>query len=293
MTSPQTAPEFCIRNLVVLVDGTAEARAAVEAAATIARCFGAGIHLLHFIQSRDYAMAVPQTYAEVLKDLRDRHEAELRVLAGSETLRGLEPRIHVERSEITEGLGAFTHDFAIDLIVVSSSGKTGLVKWFEGSTAEDAFRNADTPVMVLGPKAVTAVPPHGFRRILCTTDLSAGSWPAAAYAMALAGRCHAKATLLYVMADDAKRLERRDVMIAEAASALRRWAALNGSSGAEQVVSEGVPAKVISELAADMKADLIVAGAKRMPALGIARAWATAYAVMREAHCPTVLVREP
>ncbi len=292
MTSPQSVPEFSIRNLVVLVDGTAESKAAVEAAATVARWSHAGVHLLYFMQSRDYAMAVPQTYGEVVEDLRGRHEAELREIAGSETLRGLEPRIHVERSEITAGLGAFTHDNAIDLIVVGSAGRAGLVKWFEGSTAEDAFRNADMPVMVLGPKAVAAVPPQGFRRILCATDLSAGARPAAAYAMALAGRCHANVTLLYVMADDAKRSERRDVMIAGAASALRRWAALNGSSGAEQVVSEGVPAKVISELAADMKAELIVAGAKRMPALGITGAWATAYAVMWEAHCPTVLVRE-
>lgn len=293
MTSPQSVPEFCFRNLVVLVDGTAEARAAVEAAATIARCFGAGIHLLHFIQSRDYAMGVPQTYGGIVAELRRRHKAELSEIAASETLRGLEPKIHVERSEIAEGLGAFTRDNAIDLVVVGSAGKAGLVKWFEGSTAEDAFRNADTPVMVVGPKAVAEVSPQGFRRILCATDLSAGARPAAAYAMALGGRCHAKVTLLYVMADDAKRLERRDVMIAGAASALRRWAALNGGSGAEQVVSEGVPAKVISELAADMKADLIVAGAKRMPILGITGAWATAYAVMREAHCPTVFVREP
>ncbi len=293
MTSPQSAPEFNIRNLVVLVDGTAESRPTVAAAAAVARWFHAGVHLLHFIQSRDYAMAVPQTYAEVVEDLRGRHEAELREIAGSETMRGLEPRIHVERSEITEGLGAFTRDHAIDLVVVGSAGKAGLVKWLEGSTAEEAFRNADVPVMVLGPNAVTGVPPRGFRRILCATDLSAGARSAAVFAMALGERCQARVTLLYIMAGNAKHPERRSIAIAEAAIALRRWAAMSGSGGAEQVVSEGVPAEVISELAADMKADLIVAGAKRMPILGITGAWATGYAVMREAHCPTVFVREP
>ena len=58
-------------------------------------------------------------------------------------------------------------------------------------------------------------------------------------------------------------------------------------------VSEGKPARAILAVAADEQADLIVMGVQGRGALDVIVFGSNAHAVIREAHCPVLVVPTP
>src|SRR5207244_7706673 len=80
-------------------------------------------------------------------------------------------------------------------------GRHGLKKLVLGSGAEQIFRQADCPVLTVGPNVeVPAGDAAAFRHIVFATDFSAGSLHALPYALSLAEENEATLTFLHVMA---------------------------------------------------------------------------------------------
>jgi nucleotide-binding universal stress UspA family protein len=84
---------------------------------------------------------------------------------------------------------------AMDLIVMSSHGRTGFSRMLIGSVAEKVLRLSKTPVLVVEEESDV----DNFSRILVTTDFSENSRAAFPYAIELAKKTNAQVELLHVL----------------------------------------------------------------------------------------------
>ena len=145
------ARSFTLQKIVVPVDFSKLAQAALPWATFLAGQFGAELLLLHVVEKFpiDYLLGRDLT-AETLARLRTQAAAELERLAASlGQTTGLkvsavvrEGTPHTEICHAAETLGA-------DLIVLTTHGYTGLKQVWLGSTAERVVRHAPCPVLTV------------------------------------------------------------------------------------------------------------------------------------------------
>lgn len=84
---------------------------------------------------------------------------------------------------------------AMDLIVMSSHGRTGFSRMLIGSVAEKVLRLSKTPVLIVEEETDV----DNFSRILVTTDFSENSKAAFPYAIEIAKKTNAQIELLHVL----------------------------------------------------------------------------------------------
>lgn len=141
-------------RVVVTLDGSALAEAALDEATALARIFGAGLHLLRVIdlgrleQYGAFGLGMEYTALDLaVQDeriaARDYLENQQLRLAGNGLLVTTELREGLAAREIVAGLQPG------DLLVMASHGRTGVRRWFIGSVAEEVVRSATVPVMLL------------------------------------------------------------------------------------------------------------------------------------------------
>jgi nucleotide-binding universal stress UspA family protein len=199
-------------------------------------------------------------------------------------------------------------DRKVDLIVMGTHGRAGLRHVLLGSVAEKTIRNASCPILVVPPHApdVDGVASAVFRRIVYATDFSKSSSLALNAALALAQEADARLTLLHAiefpqalhdvaLPGDAEVDRLHSIAEAEY---LRRLRALVPAQARMYCtvaarVSEGRPARAILRLAAEEQADLIVIGVQGRGAVDLMVFGSNAHAVIREAHCPVLVVPQP
>jgi nucleotide-binding universal stress UspA family protein len=291
-------------RIMVPVDFSEHATHAFGHAALMARSFAAELELVHVVEqvvhshpsfwSAEPALAdelhrQSLSFAEsLLGELVRAHEAELgprvqpRVLSGS----------------LPGALADYASRQAVDLIVMTTHGRSGFARWLMGSVSERLLRVAPCSVLVVRG----AGPAHSPRvaRILVAVDLSEHSRRALQVAAELAARFGASLEALHVWAvpffaeagaSRAGLLERmRDKARVELDDFVERGASASGVS-IERTVVSGSPTRAISEHALDREPDLLVlgthgyGGVKRMVLGSVAEALA------RYAGCATLIVR--
>jgi nucleotide-binding universal stress UspA family protein len=96
-------------------------------------------------------MTEPLPIADITDQLEDSAERELPKLAEREECAGLQVEEVVAHGEAAAEIVRVAKDRNVDLIVVSSHGRTGLGRILFGSTAEAIVRHASCPVLVVKP----------------------------------------------------------------------------------------------------------------------------------------------
>jgi len=144
-------PALRITKILVPVDFSDCSRKALEYALPFARQFHAGIALLHVLHVNYYAASSEYTtfdYPELIEETRRAGEKQLGDLARS--VRKICP---VKTVIQTGHPGSVIVDNAkklgIDLIIISTHGRTGFKRAFLGSTAEHVVRYAPCPVLIV------------------------------------------------------------------------------------------------------------------------------------------------
>ena len=179
-----------------------------------------------------------------------------------------------------------------ELIVAGTHSRWGLERLVIGSTAEDLIRNAECPVLTVGPHAKEPGDgPLVFRTIVYATDFSAEAAKAAVYALSFAQDSGAHIYFCYVAATDAT-AEDRKALDAPFKAALERMIPESSYEWCtpQTVVEHGEAAEGILELADRVHADLIVLGARN------ASFWLTHIEhgltpdLLAEAKCPVMTV---
>lgn len=145
-----------IRSILVPTDFSECGNFALSYAASLARVFGASILCVHVIEPMvptvGYSgMTEPLPIADISDQLEDSAERELPKIAEREECAGLEVEELIVRGEAAAEIVRVARDRKVDLIVVSSHGRTGLGRILFGSTAEAIVRHASCPVLVVKP----------------------------------------------------------------------------------------------------------------------------------------------
>jgi len=145
-----------IRSILLPTDFSDCGNYALGYAASLARTFSATIICVHviepFVPTVGYSgMTEPLPIADITDQLEDSAERELPKLGGREECAGLDIEEVIVHGEAASEIVRVAKDRNVDLIVVSSHGRTGLGRILFGSTAEAVVRHASCPVLVVKP----------------------------------------------------------------------------------------------------------------------------------------------
>ncbi len=135
------------RNVLVPLDGSANAESALPAATRLAQKAGAKITLMRATPVIVHSGFLYDVQVNAAYDTQGERD----YLAGiAKRLRalGLEVDVVVARGPATEAIASVVKGRVIDLVVMSTHGRTGLRRWLLGSVAEQLVRTMHTPVLL-------------------------------------------------------------------------------------------------------------------------------------------------
>jgi nucleotide-binding universal stress UspA family protein len=278
------------RSILIATDCSPASATAVKLGARLAKQFHAKLYVLHAMMPALYGVAmagpVPELALLGLRTAReDLHKYALRI----PELRTVVHKEIVFLGSAVDGIESAGKSHDIDLLVLGTHGRHGVGKLAIGSVAEWAIGRLHYPVLVAGPACSKSFRP--FRSIVLGTDLADQSLRAAQYAGSLATEYQASLTMVNVL-PAAKTGEER---ASDELSATRKLHALLPSECEDSCTVKfdlrtGGIASAILQSTRENKANLIVLGAPLRAPLADHLPGTKLSAVIREAHCPVLLV---
>ena len=157
-TPETTAPPLQLRTILLPTDFSGCANYAVAYAAAIARAARAKVICIYVLEPMVPAvgytgLADPMPIADISEQLEDSAERELPQVVHCAELHGLEVEEVITHGDASAEIVRVATEREVDLIVISSHGRTGLGRMIFGSTAEAVVRHARCPVLVVKPPA--------------------------------------------------------------------------------------------------------------------------------------------
>ena len=145
-----------IRSILLPTDFSECGNYALSYAASLARTFKASIICINVIEpivpTVGYSgMTEPLPIADITEQLEDSAERELPQVMKCEELHGLNVEEVIVHGDAAAEIVRVASERNVDLIVISSHGRTGLGRMIFGSTAEAVVRHAGCPVLVVKP----------------------------------------------------------------------------------------------------------------------------------------------
>ena len=145
----RTLPVFRLKRILVPVDFSVCSKKALEYALPFARQFGASVHLLYIVQPYvPVSDLVPMDVESIETRMRDTGERELAALQ-QEIDRDVKTEAMVRVGNPHMEIVRAASELDIDLIILSTHGRTGFSHVLMGSTTERVVRHAACPVLVL------------------------------------------------------------------------------------------------------------------------------------------------
>jgi nucleotide-binding universal stress UspA family protein len=293
-----TAPtRVKLKNILFATDFTPSAQLALSYACNLAHAYDAEVYSVNVLPHLVFVEGVEPDPEQI----RLQAEQQLAALVGSESFKGIRHEERIMQGEVAEVLAKLVRNCEIDLIVIGTSGRKGLQKLLMGSVAEEVFRNAECPVLTVGPHATYSPADGKVRHILYATDFGPESVHGLPYAISLAEENRARLTLLHVAPEPGVALPEPEPGASPvldpdevAASTEKQLRALIPEGAQlwhdpEYMVQFGPPAETIVNVAAQ-RADMIVLGVKRPTALTKHLGAGVAYRVACDAMCPVLSV---
>lgn len=145
-----------LRSILVPTDFSDCASHALSYATDLARDANASILCVHVVEpvmpTVGYTgITEPLPVADLSEQLEDSATRELPKIGDSEECAGLEVEEIIVHGDAASEIVRVAKERGVDLIVVSSHGRTGLGRILFGSTAEAIVRHASCPVLVVKP----------------------------------------------------------------------------------------------------------------------------------------------
>lgn len=147
-------------RILVPLDGSHHAEAAIPAAARIARAMRGTVILMRSVEPlTPYGpyLSTPSGPATTISShARDEASGYLAHIAESETFSGVHTEARVMEGPAAESILKFSETENADLIVMSAHGSRGVSRWRMGGVAQHVVRHAITPVLLLNAPAMEA-----------------------------------------------------------------------------------------------------------------------------------------
>ena len=140
------------RKILVPLDGSEMAEKALDHAEKLAETFDAEIILLQVLQP---FYGAPEPMMPFVFDEKQRKTAERYLMTCAEDLkkRGLKVSWKVKTNlQIAAEIIDFAKESGVDLIVMSTHGRSGITLWVLGSVAHKVLTYAETPVLLIRSK---------------------------------------------------------------------------------------------------------------------------------------------
>jgi nucleotide-binding universal stress UspA family protein len=264
------------KHLLVPLDGSRLAEAALPAAAYLAQVLNATVTLIHIIERN----APKEVHNERHLTNSPDAEAYLEEIAG----RAFPPTVKVERhvhtSEVDKvalSIVEHTEEIQHDLVVMCTHGKSGPRDWIYGSIAQQVIGMKKTPVFLIRPNEMVESQEYHCRKILVPMDRIIGHELGLPIAVELAQACRAGLHMLMVvptfstLSGEGKAASRLmpgattvalDMVEAEGEDYLKTIRSKLKESGVSITleIERGDPANMIVEISENIGADLIVLG---------------------------------
>ena len=146
-----------LRSILLPTDFSECAQHALSYATFFAREAGATLICVHVIEPMVPAVgysgvAEPLPITDISEQLEDSAAHELPKIAEREDCAGLEVEEVITHGDAATEIVRVAKERGVDLIVISSHGRTGLGRILFGSTAESVVRHASCPVLVVKPQ---------------------------------------------------------------------------------------------------------------------------------------------
>lgn len=277
--SENACPDTDFDTLMVSTDGSECNEGAVREAISLARSCGSRLLAISVLEANDEFMALAP-------DRMEREEINVHDCLEAVKREAAQAGIYCELISHT---GEQAYHFIVDeaarrgasMIIMGRRGHTGVKKLVMGSVTARVIGHAPCKVLVV-PRAARFT----CRNILVATDGSADSGAAAIEAVNLAKRCEGKITAVSVYSSE------REALVAE--DNVRRVGELAAGEDIdiETLVEKGSPATAITDLAAQIEADLIVVGSHGRTGLKRLLMGSVTEGVIGHTECSVLVARQ-
>jgi nucleotide-binding universal stress UspA family protein len=290
-------PQIQVSRILLATDFSPGSLAALPYAVAFARHFHSTLYLAHVIT--DEASGSSGAEGEpTLNDLQAHADEQMSSLRAMCLVSKLAHEVLLEYGDDIWGvLSTMVEKHNVDLMVIGTQGRRGVEKLLFGSTAEEILRQAQKPVLMVGPES--SVPPEtelALHHILHPTDFSPESEVAMQYAYLLAKEYGASLALIHVAEDVwqeplSTRLKPADFFLERLLE--RHWKVEDEGVKPEYFVKFGPRVDCILDAAARLRSELIVIGVRgaRHPQIAAHLPGPTAYDIASRSRCPVLVIR--
>jgi universal stress protein A len=146
----QTGVNVNIKKILFPADFSESNASALAYATSLASTFGAELHIVHVDESENLMLvAEPEGYAYAAAAVAENRKELKAQLEKIKPTANVSYRHHFLQGVASVEIRALAEREEIDLIVMSSHGRTGLSRLLMGSVAENVLRHAKCPVLIL------------------------------------------------------------------------------------------------------------------------------------------------
>lgn len=187
-------------TIMVPLDGSSLAEHALPSAVALARRSGATVHLVR-VHDALAANVDARHFPDVDDAIRDEERSYIQHVAGRLGAAGVAGHgVVVDGAPVT-ALGEYAAGRRVDLIVMTTHGRTGVSRAWVGSVADGVMRGSGVPVLMIRPGGGTVDVRRDrvFTGILVPLDGSARAEAVLDPAVRVAETCGASVTLLHVV----------------------------------------------------------------------------------------------
>lgn len=286
-----------IRKILVPVDFSPASRAAADYGRTLAEFCGAGVTLFHVAPPIEFEFSMAAPAKQKLLELAESRNQSLRhaldsFLAAGDGLDSVARELG--SGDPAEEILRVAQEGNYDLIVMPTRGASVVRRWFLiGSVAAQVLSGADRPVLTGVEMPASAAGIRG-GTIVCAVDLDSDPARLIQWAVELARLVQAELTVVHASPslgevsadffDETWRTTLHSRLGNKIRDLLRQE---NGE--AEVIVRAGSPHRVVSDVARELHADLVIVGRSAGNDL-FGRLRANAYEIIRRCPCPVASV---
>ena len=293
MAKAATAPKIRLREILCATDFSDHSVSVLAHAAAIARRYRSKLYVAHVIPTDVYRSVPAEVMAEALKQTRGYVQDAMRNQLALDFLQRVPNESVVREGSVASELLKLADELKAALLVIGTRAQHGLERLLQGSVAEEVFRQAPCPVLIVPPEAgeESGIP---IRTVLFPTSFSENSLRAAPYAFSLARRHRAQLILLHVVLENIS-TSPEDLARLRSANEQRLRALVpttNGSAREPSFCVEfgPVPERIV-RVAVENDTDLIVLGIATAGVAAAHLAEGDAYRVVGAAPCPVLTIR--
>jgi nucleotide-binding universal stress UspA family protein len=287
-------PAIKVKRILYATDFSDASLMALPLISAVARAFASKVEIFNVCAPIPYSLGSPETLAAMESAQRNEVQTRAEKLAQARELAGLTTEVRVEFGEVVEEIDRLVREENVDLVVLSTHGRTGWKHLVMGSVAEELVRRLTCPVLTIGPR-FSKVPSDisAIKTIVFPTDLSPESRTALPYIASLASEYDCRLVLIHVLPEETGtnpaamslaeplRQEMRDLLEPQ----------VRARCHAEFLIEFGDPSSSILNVARKRNADLIAMGVKRVPDLITHFRNTTSYKIVLGAECPVLTWR--